>query len=96
LLDGEHEQDENKEFADAIDGEDGINILSDDEGCNDFLKANTRKISHSYVMITTPPWRYPQEYLMQSIPTKFEVPDNFKQLIWNEAGSSPGSMIILL
>jgi hypothetical protein len=27
---------------------------------------------------------------------KFEVPDNFKQLIWNEAGPSPGSMIILL
>ncbi len=27
---------------------------------------------------------------------KFEVPDNFKQLLWNKAGPSPGSMIILL
>ena len=27
---------------------------------------------------------------------KFEEPDNFKQLLWNVAGPSPGSMIILL
>ncbi len=27
---------------------------------------------------------------------KFEVPNNFKKPIWNKAGPSPGSMIILL
>jgi hypothetical protein len=27
---------------------------------------------------------------------RFKVPDNFKQRIWNEAGPSSGSMIILL
>ncbi len=27
---------------------------------------------------------------------KYEEPDNFKQLVWNVGGPSPGSMIILL
>jgi hypothetical protein len=36
LLDEEYDHDENKEFANTIDGEDGINLLSDDEGHKDF------------------------------------------------------------
>jgi hypothetical protein len=37
-VDGEQEQDENKEFADAINGEDSINLLFDNEGGKDFLE----------------------------------------------------------
>jgi hypothetical protein len=73
LLDGEQEQDEDKKFDYAINKEDGINLLSDDEGGKDFLEeiqVNTTKISHSLVMITTPCWKYPQVYLTQSIPTR--------------------------
>jgi hypothetical protein len=96
LLDGEWEQDENEEFANTIDGEDGINLLSDDE---DFLKEDLSKYYED-------PTLFGNDYdtslevssgVFNTVHSnKFEVPDNFKQLIWNEAGPSPGSMIILL
>jgi hypothetical protein len=97
-LDGEQEQDKNKEFANTIDGEDGINLLSDDEGGKDFLEEDLSNYGEDLTLFSND---YDTSLKVSSAvfdavhSNKFKVPDNFKQLIWNEARPSPGSMIIL-
>jgi hypothetical protein len=100
LLDGEEEQDENEEFAYAIEGEEGINLLFDDEGGKDFLKEDLSKYHHEDLTLFSNDCDISLEVssgVFDAVHSnKFEVPDNFKQHTWNEAGQSPGSMIILL
>jgi hypothetical protein len=99
MLDREQEQDENEEFADAIDGEDGINLLSNDEGGKDFLEEDLSKYHEDLTLFSNDydtSSEVSSEVFDAVYSNKFKVPDNFRQLIWNKAGPSPGSMIILL
>jgi hypothetical protein len=99
LLDGEQEQDEDEEFDDAIDKEDSINLLSDDEGDKDFLEED---LSEHHKDLTLFGNDYNTSLKVSSgvfdavHSNKFKVPNNFKKLTWNIARPSPGSMIILL
>jgi hypothetical protein len=98
-LHGEQEQDESEEFADAINGEDGINLLSDNEGDKDFLEEDLSEYHEDLTLFSND---YDTSLEVSSgvfdavHSNKFKVPDNFKQLVWNEVGPSPGSVIILL
>ncbi len=98
LLDGEQEQDEDEEFNDAINREDGINLLSDDKGGKDFLE---KDLSEHHKDLTLFGNDYDTSLDVSSgvfdavHSNKFEVPENFKKLIWNKARPSSGSMIIL-
>jgi hypothetical protein len=98
-LDREQDQDENKEFADAIDREDGINLLSDNEGDKDFLKEDLSKY-HEDLTLFSDDYNASLEVssgVLNAVHSnKFQVLDNFKQLILNETGPSPRSMSILL
>jgi hypothetical protein len=99
LLDGEQEQDVDEEFNDAIDREDGINLLSDNKGGKDFLEEGLSEHRKDLTF-------FGNDYdtllevssgLFDTVHSnKFKVPDKFKKFIWNKAGPSPGSMIILL
>jgi hypothetical protein len=83
LLDGEQKQDENEEFANAIDGEDGINLLSNHEGGKDFLEEDLSKY-HEDLTLFSDDYDTSLEVSSGVFNTvhsnKFEVPDNFKQL----------------
>jgi hypothetical protein len=99
LLDGDRDTEDDDEADDvAINREGSSNPYSDDEGGKDFLEEdlsvhdedltlgdnyNTSSEVSSGVFATTHP-------------NQFNQPNNFKQLLWNVAGPSTGSMIILL
>ncbi len=87
LLDGEQEQDLDKEFDDAINREDGINFLLDNEGEEGFLEED---LSEHHKDLTL----FGNDYgtllevssgVFDAVHSnKFKVPDNFKKLIWNK------------
>jgi hypothetical protein len=89
---------EDEEFEDAIDREESINLTSDDEGGKDFTKDD--------ISVHREELTLGEDYDTASKVSsgvfdvahfnKFESPENFKQLLWNVAGPSPGSMTIML
>jgi hypothetical protein len=99
LLDGEQEQDVDKECDNAVDREDGINLLSDKEGGKDFLDEDSSE-HHKDLTLFGDDYGTLSEVssgVFDAVHSnKFKVPDDFKELIWNKARPSPESMIILL
>jgi hypothetical protein len=97
-LDKDQDKDNNEEFDNAINRENSINPYSDDEGGKDFLKED---LSNQQEGLTLGD-KFDTASEVSSggfdvtHSNKFKEPNNFKQLLWNVAGPSPGSMIILL
>jgi hypothetical protein len=80
-----------------INREDGINLLSDNKGGKDFLEEDL-SLHHTDLTLFGNDYDTSSEVssgVFDAVHSnKFKVPDNFKMLVWNEAGPSPGSMII--
>jgi hypothetical protein len=97
-LDKDQDNDVDKEFDNAINRENSINPYSDGKGGKDFLEedlSNQQKdLTLGDKFDTTS--EVSSEVFDVTHSNKFKEPDNFKQLLWNVAGPSPGSMIILL
>ncbi len=98
LLNGEQEQDVDKEFDNAINREDGINLLSDNKEGKDFFEEDLSE-HHEDLTLFGDDYNTSSEVssgVFDAVHSnKFEVPDNFKKLVWNKARPSPRSMIIL-
>ncbi len=97
-LDKDQDKDNNEEFDNAINRENSINPYSGDEGGKDFLEED---LSNQQEDLTLGKEFDTASEVSSGVfdmthSNKFEEPDNFKQLISNVAGPSPGSMIILL
>jgi hypothetical protein len=103
LLSVDGDQDERNEeafevFGDAFDREGGINPHSDDEGGKDFSEDDL-SVHHDNLTLGD---KYDTASEVSSgvfdttHSNKFEEPENFKQVLWNVAGPSTGSMIIML
>jgi hypothetical protein len=99
LLDGDKDKEDNKEVSDdAINREDSLNPYSDDEGGKDFLEEDLSVHEEDLTLGD----KYDTLLEVSSgvfdatHSNQFKNPDDFKQLIWNVAGPSPRSMIILL
>jgi hypothetical protein len=90
--------DKDKEFGDALDREESINPTSDDKGGKDFTKDDISV--HQEDLTLGENYDTASEVLSGVFnvahSNKFESPENFKQLLWNVAGPSPGSMTIML
>ena len=90
--------DEDEEFGDAIDREESINPTSDDKGDKDFTKDDISvhredlTLGEDYDTAS----KVSSGVFGVAHSNKFESPENFKQLLWNVAGPSPGSMTIML
>jgi hypothetical protein len=90
--------DKDKEFGDAINREESINPTSDNEGGKDFTKDVISAHQEDLTLgenYDTASKVSPGVFDMAHS-NKFESPENFKQLLWNVAGPSPGSMYIML
>jgi hypothetical protein len=100
LLSVDRDQDEGKdeEFGDAFDREESINPHSDDEGGKDFNEDNLS--IHQDNLTLGDNFDTASEVSSgvfdATNSNKYEEPENFKQLLWNVAGPSAGSMIIML
>jgi hypothetical protein len=100
LLSLERDQHNNdkKEFDSAIDSENTINFYSDDKEGEDFLEKNL-EVRQDYLTLGNDfdtASEVSSGVFDATHSNKFEEPDNFKKLLWNVAGPSPGSTIILL
>ena len=90
--------DKGKEFGVAIDREESINPTSDDKGGEDFTKDDISvhqedlTLGEDYDTAS----KVSSGVFNVAHSNKFESPKNFKQLLWNVAGPSPGSMTIML
>jgi hypothetical protein len=88
LLNGEQEQDVDEECGNAVDREDGINLLSDNKQGKDFLEEDSSE-HHEDLTLFGDDYVTSLEVssgVFDSVySNKFEVPDNFKKLIWNKA-----------
>jgi hypothetical protein len=99
LLDGDQGMEvDNEKFDDAIDREDSINPYSDDEEGKDFLEDDLSV--HQEDLTLGEDYDTASEVssgVFNAIHSnQFKEPNTFKQLLWNVAGSSPGSIIICL
>jgi hypothetical protein len=99
LLDRDKDKEEDKEVSDnAIDREASLNPYSDDEGGKDFLMEDLS--NHKEDLTLGDEYDTSSEVSSgvfdATHSNQFKKPNNFKQLSWNIAGPSPGSMIILL
>jgi hypothetical protein len=87
-----------EEFEDAFNCEGRINPHSDDEGGKDFSEDDF-SVHHNNLTLGD---KYDTASEVSSGVfdmthlNKFEKPKNFKQVLWNVAGPSAGSMIIML
>ena len=93
---GKYNKDE--EFGDTINREESINPTSDDKGGKDFTKDDISvhqedlNLGEGYDTAS----KVSSGVFNVAHSNKFESPENFKQLLWNVAGLSPGSMTIML
>ncbi len=99
LLGGDQGMEDNdKKFDDAIDREDSINPYSNDEEGKDFLEDDLS--IHQEDLTLGEDYDTALEVSSGVFNTihsnQFKEPDTFKQLLWNVAGPSPGSIIICL
>ncbi len=99
MLDGDQgKEDDNEKFDDAIDREDSINPYSNNEEGKDFLEDNLS--IHQEDLTLGEDYDTASEVSSGVFDVihsnQFKEPDNFKQLLWNVAGPSPGSIIICL
>ncbi len=97
-LDKDQDKDNNKEFDDAINRENSINPYSDNKGDKDFLEEDFSDQQEDLTLGDEfdTALEVSSGVFDAAHSNKFEEPKNFKQLLWNLAGPSPGSMIILL
>jgi hypothetical protein len=97
-LEGDQYDNNKEEFDSAIDSENTINFYSDDEEGEDFLEDNldVRQEDLTLVNDFDTASEVSSGVFDATHSNTFKEPDNFKQLLWNVAGPSPGSMIILL
>ncbi len=98
-LDGDQgTEDDEEKFDNAIDREDIINPYSNDEEGKDFLEDDLSV--HQEDLTLGEDYDTALEVSSGVFDTirsnQFEEPDTFKQLLWNVAGPSPGSIIICL
>ncbi len=97
-LDKDQDKDNNKEFDNAINRENSINPYSEDVGDKDFLKEDLSNQQEDLTLgdeLNTA-LEVSLGVFDATHSNTFKEPDNFKQFLWNVAGPSPGSMIILL
>ncbi len=92
------EYNEDKEFGDAIDREESINPNSDDKGGKDFNNddINVHQEDHTLGDNYDTVSKVSSGVFDGAHSNKFKQPENFKQLLWNIAVPSPGSMTIML
>jgi hypothetical protein len=97
-LDKDQDKDNDEEFDDAINRENSINPYSDDEGGKDFLEEDLSDQQEDLTLDDKfdTALEVSSGVFDATHSNKFKEPNNFKQLLWNVAGLSPGSMIILL
>ncbi len=97
-LEGDQHDNNEEEFDSAIDSENTINFYSDDKEGEDFLEDNldVRQEDLTLGNDFDTASEVSSGVFDATHSNKFEEPDDFKKLLWNIAGPSPGSMIILL
>jgi hypothetical protein len=97
-LEGDQHNDNEEEFDSAIDSENTINFYSDDEEGEDFLEDNLDVQQEDLTLGNDfdTALEVSSSVFDATHSNKFEEPNHFKKLLWNVAGPSPESMIILL
>jgi hypothetical protein len=95
---GDQHNNNKEEFDSAINSENTINFYSDKEEGEDFLEDNlyVRQEDLTLGNDFDTALEMSSGVFDATDSNKFEEPNNFKKLLWNIAGPSPGSMIILL
>ncbi len=97
-VDGDQGEGNEEAFGDAFNREGSINPHSDNKGGEDFSEDNL-SIHHDHLNLGD---KYDTASEVSSGVfdathlNKFEEPENLKQVLWNIAGPSAGSMIIML
>jgi hypothetical protein len=97
-VDGDQDEGNKEAFGDGFNREGSINPHSDDKGGKDFSKDNLI-VHHDNLTLGD---KYDTASKVFSgvfdatHSNKFEEPENFKQVLWNVASPSAGSMIIML
>jgi hypothetical protein len=97
-VDQDQDKGDKEESGNAFDREGSINPPSDDKGGKDFSKDNLSihqdnlTLSDKYDTAS----KVSSGVFDATHSNKFGEPENFKQVLWNVAGPSAGSMIIML
>jgi hypothetical protein len=97
-VDGDQDEGKDEEFGDVFDREEIINPHSDDNGGEDF---NEDDLSIHQDDLTLGDDFDTASEVSSGVfdathSNKYEEPENFKRLLWNVAGASTGSIIIML
>ncbi len=97
-LEGDQHDNNKEEFDSTINSENTINFYSDNKEGEDFLEDNldVRQEDLTLGNDFDTALEVSSGVFDATHSNKFEEPNNFKKLLWNIAGPSPGSMIILL
>jgi hypothetical protein len=97
-IEGDQDEGKDEEFGNVFDKEESINPHSDNKGGKDF---NEEDLSIHQDDLTLGDDFNTASKVSSGVfdathSNKYEEPENFKQLLWNVAGPSAGSMIIML
>jgi hypothetical protein len=97
-VNGDQDKGKDEEFGNAFDSKESINPHSDNKGGEDFNEDNLSIHQDNLTLgddFDTASKVYSGVFNVTHS-NKYEGPENFKQLLWNIAGPSAGSMIIML
>jgi hypothetical protein len=97
-VDGDQDEGKDEEFGNAFDREESINPHSDNKGGKDFNEDNLSIHQEDLTLgddFDTAS-KVSSRVFNATHSDKNKEPENFKQLLWNVAGPSAGSMIIML